>query len=951
MTWITGTAVSGTTPAGPALTVPVGVASGWTGLIIYARGDGTDWDPVPAKVGASFTLIDDRAATNLRVTVWAATSLVAGDVITSTATVNGLPNAWHVWTDELTYDVASLAAGIRGASSTITTSGSLTPALGQTVAVIGLERSTTTGTVVSSAVSTGGEALTQRLFSEETSTVTSAYVATFTASAAASRSVTLTHTTASTNGYAAVLTTTATAPAAIEGVIAKVEVEFVPQSGVYVDISSRVQSYDITHPRVRPGFGGAVTEFGASLLNDPIRPEEVGVLGGVTSAHVGFSPFTPENPAGAFYPGIEADRRIRVTAYWDGGSAVRFQGWIDVWAPTAGDNPPATAMVDITASCLLSRYARKSVLSVFGELAIVNSPDREYLPWDDGADATSLRVASTGDTGGRKAVMVQPTGRLPGSATLGSPDGGHLTDGQIDFTRGDENAPAPVVGFPLRPGTTLKGFQAWYRLTNDPAGSIIGDDCVTGFSADGDLMWVWGPRLIAGKIRWALTDRDGIARSFYDTGAPRDDGWHYWAVTLPSSTSSALYTADKGQSFNEVKAFGSLAWPYDPRNVTYLSIGGRMYPNRKGKQTNTYQGTIWSLLINYDAALLNVNQGNPAVVLEADQSTGQLIITTAVVDALAGPVTGNLVDPTPIMYTNATRDLLGRWNEHARTIGGALYTRPQGTRGFNRAKDMFPPAVSLTLDAEKDLSAPDGGWAPVKEERPTRVTVTAPSGTYEVVDDEREAAYGVALEGQSIESGAGSPGLARSLAGLQLGVSSSRLSSFGVDLTTSANDVTAAAMAMDPTDRIRIFGLNPAYQGVTYVDVFASGWRETYIAEDQSYRFVYDTDPAADYDPGRFDSTLSGRFAMGEGESTVTSGTAVGVTGPGTIVVTGVPINPAAVPLDLNWNGERVTVTAAGGGTSPQTLTISTRAVAPTVARVHVAGEPIEIYRPLRFGV
>src|SRR6187551_1252305 len=104
MTWITGAAASGTTPAGPALTVPVGVGPTWTGLIIYARGDGTDWDPVPAKVGASFTLIDDRAATNLRVTIWSVTGVTAGDVITSSATVNGLANAWHVYQDEHTYD-------------------------------------------------------------------------------------------------------------------------------------------------------------------------------------------------------------------------------------------------------------------------------------------------------------------------------------------------------------------------------------------------------------------------------------------------------------------------------------------------------------------------------------------------------------------------------------------------------------------------------------------------------------------------------------------------------------------------------------------------------------------------------------------------------------------------------------------------------------------------------
>ena len=49
-------------------------------------------------------------------------------------------------------------------------------------------------------------------------------------------------------------------------------------------------------------------------------------------------------------------------------------------------------------------------------------------------------------------------------------------------------------------------------------------------------------------------------------------------------------------------------------------------------------------------------------------------------------------------------------------------------------------------------------------------------------------------------------------------------------------------------------------------------------------------------------------------------------------------------PLDLNINGERVTVSSAPATvTSPVTVTII-RGVAPTVARAHLAGEPVEIW-------
>jgi hypothetical protein len=207
VTYIPGTATSGTTPA-PTLTVPVGVTAGFQGLIVFSTSSSTDWDPVPAKAGATFTLLDDRAAGNLRVTVWAVTGLVAGDVITTSATINGACNIWHAYQDQYTYDVVSVAPAIRSGSSAVSVSGTASPATGQPVAVVAVERTTATGSVTSSVVSSGGETVTQRLFSEETATVSSTYIGDFTASAAGTRTVTLTYNTASGNGYAALITGT-----------------------------------------------------------------------------------------------------------------------------------------------------------------------------------------------------------------------------------------------------------------------------------------------------------------------------------------------------------------------------------------------------------------------------------------------------------------------------------------------------------------------------------------------------------------------------------------------------------------------------------------------------------------------------------------------------------------------------------------------------------------------
>jgi hypothetical protein len=56
-------------------------------------------------------------------------------------------------------------------------------------------------------------------------------------------------------------------------------------------------------------------------------------------------------------------------------------------------------------------------------------------------------------------------------------------------------------------------------------------------------------------------------------------------------------------------------------------------------------------------------------------------------------------------------------------------------------------------------------------------------------------------------------------------------------------------------------------------------------------------------------------------------------------------------PLDLDLNGERVTITSApAGGTSPRTVTV-TRGVAPTVARAHSAGEAIDVWNAARIAL
>jgi hypothetical protein len=119
---------------------------------------------------------------------------------------------------------------------------------------------------------------------------------------------------------------------------------------------------------------------------------------------------------------------------------------------------------------------------------------------------------------------------------------------------------------------------------------------------------------------------------------------------------------------------------------------------------------------------------------------------------------------------------------------------------------------------------------------------------------------------------------------------------------------------------------------------------------------VLSTVPADDPVEGTWETDLRGRWSATPGSMTVTGGTALAGTGTGTLVVTiagTAAENPAFstvagdYPMTIDWNGELVTVTsapaAASGSPRTQTLTVTARGVAPSLARLHASGETIDV--------
>lgn len=708
----------------------------------------------------------------------------------------------------------------------------------------------------------------------------------------------------------------------------RLEIAFDPAApSTWTDLTSRVAGLKIVRPRGSRTGDASPTTLEVTFRNDPDSS--------------GFCPLTPESAVAAYFPNVAPDRMVRVTALWGASSAVRFLGWVDRWAPDAGDRPPGTATVFMSASCILGRYARRELMSTMAEVALYTNDLSDYYPFDEPGDATRFKGYPLGVA--QSGTLVFPSIETPGSAVVQSADSGHLTDGQVEFARGDNvTHNAPVIFIQTRLLET-QHVTVFLKLNADPANGD--DDILSAYGEDRALLWRLTAELVVGKIQICIRNLDGTLMANITTGAPRDEAWHAYTISL-TATNTFLYQDNRG-GFNKFSS--SVPYLYDPRDIAYLTVGGRMAPQNKGKQRNTFQGVASSLLIQYSDTFVPflAEYAMPGKLFTAAELKNVLVLIGQEYDAAVGGGTSTTVDLTPACLTSQSRTLLDRWNEITRTVSGNLVTRVDGRRGWSGSADARPVGLSLTLDAEQDLQ---GGFEQSKEEVPTRITVSSTVGSVDVIDTAAEAATGVRLDGGTIQTAAGSESVMRSVGALQLAGRGSRYQ-FALDATTTSTDKLTAIMALNPRARVRVTTLPPALTGLTYVDVFASGWDETYDPDSGACLFEFDTDPADDPPIGVFDSSEYGRF--GFGSATITGGTCLGNTGTGTVIIT--TASPMATtagnfPTDLDWNGERITVSGVAGATSPQTATVTVRGVAPTVARNHSAGEPVDIWHVATFG-
>lgn len=135
-----------------------------------------------------------------------------------------------------------------------------------------------------------------------------------------------------------------------------------------------------------------------------------------------------------------------------------------------------------------------------------------------------------------------------------------------------------------------------------------------------------------------------------------------------------------------------------------------------------------------------------------------------------------------------------------------------------------------------------------------------------------------------------------------------------------------------------------------YDDVRLVVWGYTEVL-DTAYRhiIIFNTSPAQIYDVVVLDSSTNGRIDSGtttlnEALTTTETDVTVAVSDSGDLWVTS-----GATPFDIIVGGERMTVTAVSGATSPQTFTV-TRSVN-GVVKEHSTGAKVRLFKPARLAL
>ena len=616
----------------------------------------------------------------------------------------------------------------------------------------------------------------------------------------------------------------------------------------------------------------------------------------------------------------------------------RFHGEVAEWPPKR-DISGKDATVSVAAAGISRRLKQGQATLRSAMFREFSNPARQniiaYWPMEDGKEAT--QVASSG--GG------VPPARVAGTPSLGDYDEWTASDPIPTMASGTISGPVPVTAFTGEISIRLFVFAA--------SGSVTTETSLLHLRASGSVA-KWDVRITAaGNLRtraYALdgtsllddtsgTSLSGLGFAIIDLELTQDGSDIDWkTLILDIANTDTIRDTIPGTSRSGTVTGQTLGIP---RTVTV----GRDQGLTDVKVGHLVVADDISAYLATSSAIAAHNGERPVARMSrlcAEEEIGFLAVDVGAADVVT-------------MGDQLNKSLLDLLQECADSDGGILYeTRDQLGFGYRARRSMVnqDPALTLSCAAHElnDVLAPtddDTGIfndITVKRESGSEVRVEQTTGPLSTTAPEDG---GVGRYDTNVTLSLEDDGQLTGQAGWRLHfgtVDEARYPKVQVHLAhpafTADPALKAAALAVDVGDRIVITDPSPDLPPDD-ISQIVIGYSEvidqfehviTYVCQPESPWHVAVRDDA---DLGRRDSADSTLAAAVDSDDTSWS-----VATPSVLWTTAA----GDFPFDVMAGGERVTVTAISGASSPQTFTV-TRAVN-GVQKSHTAGTDVRLFRP-----
>lgn len=622
----------------------------------------------------------------------------------------------------------------------------------------------------------------------------------------------------------------------------------------------------------------------------------------------------------------------------------RFHGEVATW-PTTWSMNSVDHYVKLTAAGIKRRLTQNAPNIRSPMTREFSNPARQsivaYWPMEDGAEAT--QVAAAGSSA--------PAARIVGSPTFADYSGWTASDPLPTMASG------AIIG--TVPDYTPTGEISVRLFVFMPSGGVTTDTSLLHVRTSGTAA-AWEIRLnAAGNL---------TTKAWDDNGVPIDDGAGNLDTEFAFDMDSLGFTIVNLELSQDGSDVDWRMLVIDFVNTATISDTIPITGIVSGTVTGKTVGAARTVAVGRDRGLTGVKVGHLAVASDL----GAYAATAAAIAAHNGEnptdrmdrlcteeeITFTAVGMGAIGNTVTLGDQLNKalvelLEEAAETDGGILY-EPRDAAGFTyRSRlGMYNQAAAVTLDYSAGQI--DGDLIPVDDDRDTvnDLTVkreagssihveetTGPLSTAEPPDGVGRYAGEVTLSLESDSELADQAGWR-----LHLGtVDEARFPELTVNLrgTGITGDLAAQVLDLDVGDRIVLTGI-PEGLPPDDVSLFVLGYTETLRL--YSYEITFNLAPESPWHVGVVESAgfdridTDGSTLDADATSTATSLSVTSADAPWTTATDD-------LPFGIFVAGERMTVTAVSGTSSPQTFTV-TRAVN-GVEKAHDAGAAVTIAEPI----